>query len=87
MITTPTPTPSPSYPRSPYKSEPDTEPEEQDSPFSQHHHHPSSNKQGSPKTSKIKSSLCKNFMVGGSCPYGERCQFAHGPQELRCNRV
>jgi hypothetical protein len=35
--------------------------------------------------SKVKSSLCKNFAVHGCCPYGKKCQFAHGPQELRCN--
>ena len=35
--------------------------------------------------SKAKSSLCKNFMEKGFCPYGSKCQFAHGPQELRIN--
>jgi hypothetical protein len=35
--------------------------------------------------SKAKSSLCKNFMEKGSCPYGGKCQFAHGPLELRIN--
>jgi butyrate response factor 1 len=35
--------------------------------------------------SKAKSSLCKNFMEKGFCPYGAKCQFAHGPQELRIN--
>ena len=34
---------------------------------------------------KIKSSLCKNYMERGTCPYGRRCQFAHGPNELKCN--
>jgi hypothetical protein len=28
--------------------------------------------------SKIKSSLCKKFTEKGFCPYGEKCQFAHG---------
>lgn len=36
-------------------------------------------------SSKAKSSLCKNFMEKGYCPYGNKCQFAHGPQELRIN--
>jgi hypothetical protein len=36
-------------------------------------------------SSKAKSSLCKNFTEKGSCPYGRRCQFAHGPTELRIN--
>lgn len=34
---------------------------------------------------KIKSSLCKNFTQTGLCPYGDKCQFAHGTHELRCN--
>lgn len=38
-----------------------------------------------PRPSKAKSSLCKNFTDKGHCPYGSRCQFAHGPQELRIN--
>lgn len=35
--------------------------------------------------SKAKSSLCRNFMERGLCPYGSKCQFAHGTEELRCN--
>lgn len=35
--------------------------------------------------SKIKSSLCRNYMEFGSCQYGSKCQFAHGLSELRCN--
>ena len=35
--------------------------------------------------SKAKSSLCKNYMEKGECPYGSKCQFAHGPHELKCN--
>lgn len=35
--------------------------------------------------SKAKSSLCRNFTSKGFCPYGRKCQFAHGVQELRCN--
>ena len=27
---------------------------------------------------KMKSSLCKNFSEKGCCPYGHKCQFAHG---------
>jgi hypothetical protein len=36
-------------------------------------------------SSKAKSSLCKNFTEKGFCPYGSKCQFAHGPHELRIN--
>lgn len=34
---------------------------------------------------KEKSELCKKFMEKGSCPYGYKCKFAHGSQELRQN--
>ena len=26
--------------------------------------------------------MCENFHTKGSCPYGERCQFIHGPTLL-----
>ena len=35
--------------------------------------------------SKIKRSLCRNFTDQGFCPYGDKCQFAHGTSELRNN--
>ena len=35
--------------------------------------------------SKVKTSLCKKYAETGSCPYGFKCQFAHGLIELRCN--
>ena len=31
------------------------------------------------RSSKAKSSLCRNFTEKGFCPYGNKCQFAHGP--------
>lgn len=36
-------------------------------------------------SSKAKKSLCKNFMANSYCPYGSKCQFAHGTEELRIN--
>jgi len=30
-----------------------------------------------------KTELCRNFELSGSCPFGHRCQFAHGTHELR----
>lgn len=42
-------------------------------------------KMGMKTNSKIKSSLCRNFMEFGNCQYGSKCQFAHGTHELRCN--
>ena len=34
---------------------------------------------------KAKSSLCRNYSEKGYCPYGYKCQFAHGIEELKCN--
>ncbi|TPP55997.1 hypothetical protein FGIG_04488 [Fasciola gigantica] len=31
----------------------------------------------------FKTELCHEFMIGGSCPRGISCQFAHGEQDLR----
>jgi len=39
----------------------------------------------SSSNNKVKSSLCKNFTQTGLCPYADKCQFAHGTHELRCN--
>ncbi|KAJ1819294.1 hypothetical protein LPJ56_003678, partial [Coemansia sp. RSA 2599] len=33
---------------------------------------------------KYKTSLCKDFPLG-KCTFGERCNFAHSPSELRAN--
>jgi hypothetical protein len=32
---------------------------------------------------KRKTRLCDNWATAGFCPYGARCEFAHGPHELR----
>ena len=34
---------------------------------------------------KAKSSLCRNYSEKGYCPYGYKCQFAHGIEELKCH--
>ena len=36
---------------------------------------------------RYKTTLCKKFSQGQGCPYGEKCQFAHGAQELRMNNA
>lgn len=33
--------------------------------------------------SKYKTVLCKHFGQSGTCSYGDKCQFAHGFQELK----
>merc|ERR1719149_536016 len=35
------------------------------------------------KDPRYKTVLCKNFVAAGKCPYGKKCQFAHGQNELR----
>ena len=32
---------------------------------------------------KYRTVLCDNFRVDGRCPYGQKCQFAHGVEQLR----
>ncbi|XP_043919007.1 mRNA decay activator protein ZFP36L1-like [Protopterus annectens] len=34
-------------------------------------------------TSRYKTELCRTFEENGTCKYGEKCQFAHGQEELR----
>lgn len=34
-------------------------------------------------TTKFKTVLCKHFGQSGTCSYGDKCQFAHGFQELK----
>ncbi|XP_015241627.1 PREDICTED: zinc finger protein 36, C3H1 type-like 1 [Cyprinodon variegatus] len=34
-------------------------------------------------SSRYKTELCRSFTENGQCKYGGRCQFAHGPEELR----
>ena len=34
------------------------------------------------KDPKYKTELCKKFQATGRCPYGFKCQFAHGKEEL-----
>ncbi|KAM9168603.1 uncharacterized protein V3H86_013633 [Mergus octosetaceus] len=38
---------------------------------------------GSPPSPLYKTELCRPFSATGRCRYGSRCQFAHGPGELR----
>ena len=32
---------------------------------------------------RYKTNPCLNFTIYGKCPYGPRCQYAHGPNDLR----
>jgi len=35
-----------------------------------------------PTVARLKYEMCKNWRTKGSCPYGDKCLFAHGDQEL-----
>lgn len=37
----------------------------------------------SSSSSRYKTELCRSFTENGLCKYGSKCQFAHGPDELR----
>ncbi|KAM9318993.1 mRNA decay activator protein ZFP36L1 [Pholidichthys leucotaenia] len=37
----------------------------------------------SASSSRYKTELCRSFTENGLCKYGGKCQFAHGPEELR----
>ncbi|KAM4742524.1 LOW QUALITY PROTEIN: mRNA decay activator protein ZFP36L1 [Anableps anableps] len=37
----------------------------------------------SSSSSRYKTELCRSFTENGLCKYGGKCQFAHGPEELR----
>ncbi|XP_077397880.1 uncharacterized protein LOC144033571 [Festucalex cinctus] len=34
-------------------------------------------------STRYKTELCRSFTENGTCKYGAKCQFAHGPEELR----
>mmetsp|Transcript_29377 Transcript_29377/g.78932 ORF Transcript_29377/g.78932 Transcript_29377/m.78932 type:complete len:490 (-) Transcript_29377:213-1682(-) len=40
-------------------------------------------RRASQHNSKYKTEMCKNWMEKGTCPYGHKCQFAHGPDDMR----
>lgn len=44
---------------------------------------PPSSVPGSSYSSRYKTELCRSFTENGLCKYGGKCQFAHGPEELR----
>ncbi len=36
---------------------------------------------------RAQTELCATFSRAGACPYGHKCQFAHGVEELRVRQV
>lgn len=43
----------------------------------------SSGAPGAPPSSRYKTELCRPYEEFGTCKYGDKCQFAHGSNELR----
>ena len=39
------------------------------------------------KDPKYKTELCKTFTETGKCPYGYKCRFAHGKEELNSKNL
>ena len=39
------------------------------------------------KDPKYKTELCKTFSEKGKCPYGYKCRFAHGKEELNSKNL
>lgn len=44
---------------------------------------PNSNDSQQNSSTRYKTEMCRPFQENGVCKYGEKCQFAHGQQELR----
>jgi hypothetical protein len=47
-----------------------------------HPNSPQAINNGSSPNQNYKTELCKNYTESGGCPYGWRCKFAHGKDEL-----
>ena len=46
------------------------------------------NLKGDPqRQAKVKTELCVHYLNGSSCPFGDKCNYAHGEEELRYTRL
>lgn len=54
----------------------------QGSPGMQQHHHQTKFEMGHADPTKYKTKLCRHFLNTGTCPFMDRCGFAHGQMEL-----
>lgn len=45
------------------------------------------NQTATTNVARFKTVLCKHYGSGKMCVYGDKCQFAHGPQELKAGVI
>ena len=49
---------------------------------------PPQNLRGDPfRSAKVKTELCRNFMTAKGCPFGDKCNYAHGEHELKYTKL
>jgi len=49
---------------------------------------PPQNLRGDPfRSAKVKTELCRNFNSAKGCPFGDKCNYAHGEHELKFTKL
>lgn len=49
---------------------------------------PPQNLRGDPfRSAKVKTEICRNFMSDKGCPFGDKCNYAHGENELKFTKL
>jgi hypothetical protein len=49
---------------------------------------PPQNLRGDPfRSAKVKTELCRNFFTEKGCPFGDKCNYAHGEEELKFTKL
>ena len=49
---------------------------------------PPQNLRGDPfRSAKVKTELCRNYLSSRGCPFGDKCNYAHGEHELKFTKL
>jgi hypothetical protein len=49
---------------------------------------PQQNLRGDPfRSAKVKTELCRYYKIGKECPFGDKCNYAHGQHELKFTKL